>query len=60
MAQDVLTSLFDVYKEEKSMKLVRYLSELAPKILQALVLGIEKADEPSYFEILASYTKYTT
>jgi hypothetical protein len=57
VAQDLITSLFDIFKEQKSAIMVKFLSNLAPQILQALVLGIEKADDPSYFGILSQYTK---
>lgn len=57
MAQDVLTSMFEIYKEETSPAMVRLLSELAPQILQTLVQGMQKADDPSYFQILSDYAK---
>lgn len=57
MAQDVLTSLFEIYKEGASPVMVRLLAELAPKILQTLVQGMQKADDPSYFQILSDYAK---
>lgn len=58
MAQDALTALFELYKEGSSPVMVRLLLELAPQILQTLVQGMQKADDPSYFQILSDYAKY--
>lgn len=57
MAVELCEGLFETYKEVVKKKLNRLVDEVAHQILGALINGIEKADEPRYFDLLEKYVK---